>query len=50
MKKKSKKEILIGQYRQFKHNVKYKEHYSTKVMAILLTLLILDLIGLYLVW
>ena len=43
-------EKIKQKYRTFKHNVKYKEHYSTKVIAILLTLLILDLIGLYLVW
>lgn len=50
MKKRSKKERLIGLYRQFKHNINYKENYFKRVMITLLTLLILDLIVLYLIW
>lgn len=49
-KKKYYMESLKMKCRALEHNLKYKEHYSTKVMVILLTLLILDLIGLYLVW
>ena len=50
MKKRSKKEILIGRYRQFKHNLEYKENYFKRIMITLLILLILDLILLYLIW
>lgn len=50
MKKRSKKERLIGLYRQFKHNLEYKENYFKRIMITLLILLILDLILLYLIW
>lgn len=50
MKKRSKKERLIGLYRQFKHNLEYKENYFRNIMIILVSFLLLNLILLYLVW
>ena len=49
-KKKYYMESLKMKYRALKHNINYKENYFKRVMITLLTLLILDLIVLYLIW
>lgn len=44
------KKRLLGWYRTFKHKVIWVDEYSKKVMIVILSLLIIDLIVLYLVW
>ena len=43
-------EYLIKMYRKLKHNINYKENYFRNLILILCSLLLLDLILLYLVW
>lgn len=50
MKKKERLDKVKKWYRLFRHNLAYKEGYFTKVMIIILTILVLDLIMLYFVW
>lgn len=45
-----KKEKLLGWYRTFEHKMLYVDGYSKKVMVILLSLLLIDLVVLYFVW
>ena len=44
------KEYWVGVYRRFRHKILYVDGYSKKVMVILLTLLMIDLVVLYLIW
>ena len=41
---------IIGLWRTFKHNVECVEGYSEKVLIVILTFILLDLVVLYLVW
>lgn len=50
MRKKDQLEEVKKRYRKFKHNLLYKEGYFKKIMIITISLLIIDLIVLYLVW
>lgn len=44
------KEYWVGVWRTFKHKILYVDGYSKKVMIILLSLLLIDLVVLYFIW
>ena len=50
MRKKDRLEEVKKWYRRFKHNLMYKENYCKRIMIILITVILFDLIVLYLVW
>ena len=41
---------LIGYYRTMRHNINYKEYYTMKILGILLTALLIDVIVLFMNW
>ena len=41
---------LIGYYRRFLHNIEYKDGYYKKILIILTTILLVDLIVLFIIW
>lgn len=41
---------LIGYYRTMKYNINYKEYYVVKILTILLTALLIDVIVLIISW
>lgn len=44
------KKEFMGYWRTFKHKIVWKDGYCKKVLVILLSLLLIDLVVLYLVW
>lgn len=44
------KEYWVGVYRRFRHKILYVDGYCKKALVILLTLLMIDLVVLYLIW
>ena len=44
------KDYWVGVYRTFKHKLLYVDGYLKKVMVIILTMIIIDLVVLYFVW